>query len=257
MRRSERFTVGDRARVEIHIPTGTIEAREGGAGVVLIDIDSGDAEDLVVSQVGDTISVRHPERWGWRVRSARVVAVVPMGTEVELVSTSGDMRVSGSLGTARLRTTSGQIEVDTVARLELSSTSGDSRVREVLDDCTVTTVSGDCVITHVGGRLTSTHVSGDLRGSHIEGDLRVGTTSGDVRIERCDGDEVAMKTISGTLDLGLPTGIRVEADLSTLSGRATYPDAGKPAPEPTGPRRTVRLAARSISGDITIRRART
>jgi DUF4097 and DUF4098 domain-containing protein YvlB len=255
MRRSERFTVGDRARLEVTVPAGSIEVRQSGPGVIELDIDASDNDDVHVSQVGDTVSVRQEAKWGFRSRNAKVVALVPEGTEIELGSTSGDLRATGVFGSARLRTASGHVEVDRVSRLELSATSGDARIHHVGEDCHITTVSGDCVIGHVGGRLTTTHVSGDLRVAYVGGDLRVGTTSGDVRVERCDGDDVALKTISGTLDLGLPSGIRVDADLQTLSGRASYPDAGKPAPH-DGPRRPVRLTARSISGDITVRRAK-
>src|SRR5436190_11879998 len=142
MHRSERFSVGERARVEIQVPAGSVQVRQGGSGTVLLDIDSGDADEFVVSQGGDTISVHQPTRW--RARSARIVAVVPEGTEVELLSTSANLRLDGALGAARLRTTSGDIDVESVTRLELSSTSGDTRVRDVAGDCSVSSVSGDC-----------------------------------------------------------------------------------------------------------------
>src|SRR5262245_13140271 len=112
MHRSERFSVGERARVEIQVPAGSVQVRQGGTGTVLLDIDSGDADDFVVSQGGDTISVSQPTKW--RARSARIVVVVPEGTELDLASTSADLRLDGALGAARLRSTSGDIEVDQV-----------------------------------------------------------------------------------------------------------------------------------------------
>jgi DUF4097 and DUF4098 domain-containing protein YvlB len=253
MRRSERLSVGDHPRIDVHLPSGGIEVREGPPGSVEVTIDASDPDLVVVSQVGDAVSIRQESRWGFRPRSIRVFATVPPRAELELVSASGDIRITGSLGPTRVRSTSGSVELDAVARLELSTTSGDLRVRRVGGDCTVSTVSGAGSIESIEGSFTGSSVSGDLRVSYVGGDLRIGTTSGNIRVERCDGGDVTLKSISGDLSLGLPTGIRVDADLSTISGRASLPDSEARA---TGEaRRPVRLAVRTVSGDVTIRRA--
>lgn len=254
MRRTETFDVGDRPRIEVHLPSGAVEVRAGPIGRIEILIDAAEPDDVTVTQVGDTVTVRQTSRWGFRNRAIRVAAAVPASAEVEVTTASGDVRTTGPLGVVRLRTASGRLDVDTVDRLELTSSSGDAHVGTVAGDCTLNTVSGDAVLRRVGGRLTGTLVSGDLRAATVVGDLRVGTTSGDVRVDRCDGSDVSLKSVSGDVEIGLPSGIRVDADLSTMSGRARLPEADRGA-TPAGPRREVRLAVRSVSGDITIRRA--
>jgi hypothetical protein len=53
--------------------------------------------------------------------------------------------------------------------------------------------------------------------------------------------------------IGLPAGIRVEPDISTLSGRTRLPEQSSAAPT-DAPRRSVRLKLRTVSGDIEISR---
>jgi hypothetical protein len=50
----------------------------------------------------------------------------------------------------------------------------------------------------------------------------------------------------------LPSGIRVEPEISTLSGNTRLPTGSGIATD--GPRRTVRLRIRTVSGDIRIDR---
>lgn len=252
MRRSERFEVGDRALVDVRLPSGLVDVRTGPAGAIEIVVEAADPDSFDIALVGDTVSVRPPSRWGLRGRTS-VAVVAPEGCELELSTTSADVRVIGRFGATRVRTTSGDVEVHSVDRLELGTTSGDVRVRAVQGDASVTTVSGDARVGTVGGRVQGSAVSGDLHIDHVGGDVRFGTTSGDVRIDRCDGSDIALKSISGDLHLGLPPGLTVEADLSTTSGRANLPEPAPPSAD-GAPRRSVRLALRSVSGDLTIQR---
>jgi DUF4097 and DUF4098 domain-containing protein YvlB len=100
--------------------------------------------------------------------------------------------------------------------------------------------------------LHANTASGDVRADTVTDDLAAGTASGDVRIGRCDGSDINVKSVSGDIHIGLPTGIRVEPDISSLSGSTRLPPPAKNAPD--GPRRAVRLRLRTVSGDITIER---
>ena len=253
MRRDESFTVGEQARVEINVPTGTIQVNAGEAGTICVLIDAADADDFEVSQMGDVVSVRQPSRWLSRGRNVQVVVRVPSGSDVNVNGASADVKLRGVLGVARLRTATGDVEAEQIARLELTSASGDARIGESEGDATLNTASGDLTIKRVGGRLSASTASGDMRVNRVGGGLEVGTVSGDVSIGRCDGDEIAIKTVSGDIQLGLPSGIRVNPDISTLSGSTRLPD---PAPaDASTARRAVRLRVRTVSGDIRIERA--
>lgn len=253
MSRREEFSVGARAGVDLDVRAGSVEVREGAPGVVVVTIGGDGGDDWEVSRIGDTISVGPGSRW--RTRSGRIVVEAPPGTDVDVRSVSADVTVAGRLGATRLRSSSGDLRVGSVAHLDASTSSGDVRVEAVAADMTSTSVSGDITAGDVAGRLTATTASGDVRVAVVAGQLVIGTTSGDVRIGRFDGADLAVKSVSGDVEIGLPSGIRVEPDLSTLSGRTRLPPPAVPSPESSTTRRVVRIEVRTVSGSITISRA--
>jgi DUF4097 and DUF4098 domain-containing protein YvlB len=176
---------------------------------------------------------------------------VPRGAGVDVRTASADVTLTGELGVTQVRTASGNIRAETVAELEVSTASGDIRVDGVRSDTSAASVSGALEVNEVGGRLSATSASGDVRVRHLTGDLEIGTTSGDVRIDHFGGSEASIRSVSGDIEIGLPSGIRVEPDLSTVSGRTRLPDRATPSTEP---RRSVRLLVKTVSGDITLGR---
>ena len=196
MNRREQWSVGEHPALDLRVPVGVVEVHVGDAGILQVELESAAAADFEISKTGDRVAVRHPSRWSMRGRSCRVVAVVPRGTDVNVETASAEVRLSGNLGTVRVRTASGDVDVDRSLRLDVTTASGEVTCNAVEGDATITTISGD------------------------------------VRI-------------------GLPSGIRVEADISTVSGRASLPE---PAPATTTDRRPVRLRLKTVSGGIRVER---
>jgi hypothetical protein len=249
VRREESFAVEGHVAISVEVPAGSLLLRAGAPGVVAVSIDSGGADAFEVSQLGDSIAIRS----GRQGRSARMVIDAPVGSDADVKGASLDVSTRGPLGALRVRSASGDVLADDLVRVDLSLTSGDCRIDLVRDDATLNTTSGDVVVRAVGGRLVAALASGDVSAEHVEGDVDVKTASGDVRLRKCDGSAIAIRTVSGDIRVGLPSGIRVEPELSTLSGRVSLP---QPAPSaPDAPRRTVKLRLRSISGNLTIERA--
>ena len=252
MSRNERWEVGDRPFLDVRVPVGTVEIYVADPGVVELLVDAADENDFEIFKTGDRISVRHPSRWRMRGRSSRVVAHVPVGTDVEVSSASGEVRLIGRFGAVRLHSASGDIEVGDAARIDVTTASGALTCGAISGDANISSVSGDCSLRLVGARLEATLTSGALRVEECDGDVAVGSTSGDVRIAQCRGSDISVRSISGDVRVGLPSGIRVEAEVSTLSGRASMP---KPAPASDNrERRAVRLSLRTVSGDIRVER---
>jgi hypothetical protein len=252
MSRNERWEIGERPFLDVRVPVGTVEVYAGDAGVIELLVDSTDADDFEIFKTGDRVSVRHPSRWRMRGRGSRVVAHVPVGTDVEISSTSGEVRLIGRLGALRLHTASGDIEVGDAGSINVTTASGGLTCGSISGDANISSVSGDCSVRLVGGRLEATLTSGDLRVVECDGDIAVGSTSGDVRIAQCCGSEISVRSISGDVRVGLPSGIRVEAEISTLSGRASVPQPASASD--TRDRRPVRLKLRTVSGDIRVER---
>jgi DUF4097 and DUF4098 domain-containing protein YvlB len=252
MSRNESWQVAERPSLDVQVPVGTVEVYTGDAGVIELTIDSADADDFEIYKTADRVSVRHPSRWGRRGRHTRIVAHVPVGTDVEVSSTSGEVRLVGSLGVVRVHSGSGDIEMADAAKLDATTASGGISCGDIAGDANISSVSGDCTVRRVGGRLDATLTSGDLRVETCDGDVLIASTSGDVRVGRCCGTDISMRSISGDVRVGLPGGIRVEAEISTLSGRAMLPDP-VPASDHTD-RRPVRLQLKTVSGDIRVER---
>jgi DUF4097 and DUF4098 domain-containing protein YvlB len=253
MSRSEQWAVGEHVSLDVRVPSGSVEVRTGDAGVVHITIDAVDVDDFEVSNIGDRVTVRHPSKWRMRGRSSRVVCYVPSGADVEISTASSDVRTAGRLGNVKIRSASGDIELGDAAKVDVTTASGDLSCGRVSDEVSITSISGDCVVHGVGGRLVATLTSGDLKVDVCAGDVNIGSTSGDVRIGECDGSDIVVRSISGDVRLGLPTGIRVDADISTMSGRASLPESASAAAG-GGERRPVRLQLKSVSGDIRVER---
>lgn len=215
--------------------------------VVLID---GRSDDWTVSQVGRSITVR-PNR-KWRSSSTRVNVEVPAGSRVAVKTASADVRLDGRFGEVEAKTASGDISIGTIESFELSTASGDLEAGSIAGDARISTMSGDARIGEIGGRAHITTAAGDVRIDHLGGDLLVNATAGDVRIERFDGAEVAFKTVSGDLDIGIPAGTRVRPNISTITGSTRRPEPA--APSQQEPSRIVALAFKSVSGDLVVRR---
>lgn len=251
MTRHEQWPVGELPSLDVAVPVGTIDVRTGDAGIIQLTLESAAAADFEISNTGDRVSVRHPSRWSLRGRNCRLMVTVPSGTDISIDSASAEVRLTGRFGAVRVRTASGDIQVDRALRLDVTTASGTVGCGTVDGDTTLSSVSGDCTLKSVDGRLDVTVTSGDLRVDTCAGDVTMASTSGSARIGHCGGNDISLRSISGDMRLGLPSGIRVEADISTVSGRAQLPE---PAPT-SGERRPVRLMVKTVSGDIRLERS--
>lgn len=257
MRRQEAFGVHGPARIEVSVPSGDVDVRSGDADTVLVTVESSSADDVAITQLGDIISITDERRSRFRGRSLRVVVDVPARSSLEVTTASANVRTTGTLGSVRVRTASGDVDLDDADRVEVSTASGRVNARTVSGDARIRTVSGDITGRTIGRELAASSASGDVRCDHVDGCVEVATTSGDIRIDHVGGEDISIRSVSGDLAVGLPSGIRVEADISTLSGHTALPD---PADRHDGghaasDRRKVRLRLRTVSGDVRVHRS--
>jgi DUF4097 and DUF4098 domain-containing protein YvlB len=249
VQRHHAFSSDGPVRLLVDNASGRIEVRATARTGVDITVDAVDPDGVDVMQLGDLIEVRRRTRRG----RVTVVALVPDGSHVDVVTASADIRTIGALGEVRTRASSGDVEIEQAVTVDARASSGDITVAAATGDVTASTSSGDIEARRVGGRFNASVSSGDVSAQLVAGDLEVASTSGEIDIRRCDGDELSLRCISGDVRLGLPSGIRVEPDLSTISGTTKLPAPA--AGLATTDRRRVRVRIKTISGDITIVRA--
>lgn len=253
MRRDETFAVGQHVALDIDLPAGSLLLATGPSGTVSVSVEGSTPDAIDITQIGDSIAIRARRRG----RSARLVVDVPVGTDVNLKGASVDVVARGALGALRVRSASGDVRADDVVRADVTVASGDTRFETVRDGADFRATSGDVTLGRVGGRLSASLASGDVRIDELGGDGDIETASGDVVVRCYTGGSVAVRTVSGDVRLGLPTGVRVEPEISTLSGKVELPAPGTTATTTsTGTdRRTVKVRLRTVSGDIRIERA--
>jgi hypothetical protein len=241
--------VGQHVVVDIELPAGSVALTAAQSGTVSVSVDGSAVDALDITQIGDSITIRARRRG----RSARLALDVPVGTDVNVKGASLDVVARGALGVLRVRSASGDVRADDVVRADVTLASGDTRFEVVRDAADFRATSGDIALGRVGGRLSASLASGDLRIAELAGDGDIETASGDVAIDRYTGGSVAVRTVSGDVRVGLPTGIRVEPAISTLSGKVDLPTSA--GVTDGGERRPVKVRLRTVSGDIRVERA--
>jgi DUF4097 and DUF4098 domain-containing protein YvlB len=207
-----------------------------------------------------------------------VTVQVPEGTAIDVVTESGEVTGEGHFGAANIETRSGDLSLDSVGHdLSARSESGDVTVRSVAGEARVTTSSGDVRCGTLGGASQVKTASGDVAVESSHGFLSVQTASGDVtagevvngcelqsasgdqRVERMVAGRARLQTVSGDLSIGIARATVVSVDAETVSGDLSSEidlDPDEPTgPEPGDPEPRVDLRARTVSGDLRIRRA--
>lgn len=250
--RTERFEVGQGARLDVALPSGSVLVSGGADAVIAVTVRGRDLDRVVLEKRGDTVyvSIERADR-RWDRSSYDVVATVPPGTEIAAKLASADLT----------------IETD-IAAVHAALSSGDLRARDVAGDARIKVASGDMRLGAVRGRLEVSGASGDLRADYageavvslaagdvdigrVEGRAQVNTASGDVRIGSFDGAVCECKTLSGDVRLGIPAGRRLDVEARTLSGevRSLFEDG---APEHDGPKTRASVRVNSMAGDVTL-----
>lgn len=250
MSQEYRFQTIGTATVIVSVASGRVDVRESTDEVV-ISI-SGAEDQFDVEQTGNTISITAERKRGLFSSSSHVEIGLPPGSDFELSGASVDAFIEVPLGSVRSRTASGDISINDVRSLSARSASGDVRVAAVERDCDIALASGDFFGDHIGGDLNGSVASGDIRVESVEGRISVKSASGDVRVDRATGGEANIKSMSGTVAIGIAPRTRVHLNVNTLSGEIHTP---KPSEQTEEPERSIRLNVKTVSGDIRLNRA--
>jgi hypothetical protein len=244
------FSVGSPPSLDVRVTSGRLSLGPSAAGEVIIDVSGSGAEFLVVEQSGDTVSIRE-ERRLFGGRTVNIRALVPGGANLEAAVASLDILARVDLGRVVVRSASGDVHLGEVSTAEVKSASGDVKVETCTGRCEITAASGDVKVQRAAGDLAVSTASGDITVERAEGRLEVKTASGDINIGSCSGPSVEATSMSGDVELGLPEGTRVEAEIDSLSGDVVLPTRSPPNGETN---RNLKLRAKTVSGDVVVRR---
>ena len=264
-----RFDTPGQARLSAMLGPGTINVRASDRDTTDVVITGPDAEQTRVEERGGAIAIVAPRQRGLFGRGGIDVTVdLPSGSDLKIKTGSAEVTVTGDLGAVMVQTGSGAIDVEhcdvTVletgsGRIQVGDTDGDVRIKSGSGDVSIgaaarTVVasigSGDVEIGSAPGTVHVKSGSGDLRVHHASGDITLTTGSGDLEVDTITKGRVSGKGGSGDIRVGVPAGVPVWTDVSTMSGRinSTLPRLGEPAPG----QEHVEVRVHSGSGDVTL-----
>ena len=260
--------------IELYLENGRglVEVRATDTTETRVELSGPDAQETQVELLGQRLTVIAPRHRGGFLGGERrldIVVTLPTASDVVTKLGSADLRTTGAIGACQVRSGSGGVAIDTLLgdclvetgsgdvivdraeqALRVKSGSGDVAIGAALGEVAVSTGSGDVQVREAAGATAVKTGSGDLRIDRAGSEVGLTTGSGDLEIRSIASGRVQVKGASGDVRVGVPAGVPVWTDVSTVSGRirSTLQGAGQPEPGTEH----VEVRARTVSGDIVL-----
>jgi DUF4097 and DUF4098 domain-containing protein YvlB len=274
-KQEQTFQVSDPAQLVVKNVRGSVKVAAGEPGVIQVTavkhLDSGDSSktELELSQQADgTVSAisRFPQGsfdWLSGEKPCKVDFVIqaPPQCTSKIDTVSSDVSVRGLQDSMNCHTVSGDISlVDLAGEMDIHSVSGDVDLVNITGPLTIHTVSGDIEGKQLSGNAHLDSVSGDVTLEKSNLPLVEGKSiSGDFKLETSLGDgPYHFHTVSGEVELKVPTDTRCSLELNSLSGRistslpetSSHREHGRQSVEVNGG--GVEISLKSVSGGISL-----
>jgi DUF4097 and DUF4098 domain-containing protein YvlB len=267
-----RFDTPQPVDLFVEIGRGLVDVTATETTESRVEIAGRDAEQVSVRYDGRQLSVVGPRQRGGLFGADNRLDVritVPTDSDVVVRTGSADITVRGRVGTAQAKSSAGDLHLETATGPVLvESGSGDIHIGTAGDALKVKSGSGDVVIGDSAGTTSISTGSGDVRVATSRaqtvvktgsGDLEVGdsthevslsTGSGDLVVSRARSGRVSAKGASGDVRVGIPAGVPVWTDITTITGqiRSNLNGAGRPEDGAAH----VEVRARTVSGDVVL-----
>jgi DUF4097 and DUF4098 domain-containing protein YvlB len=264
------FTTPDPVSLFVELQSGDLVVRTGDTTETIVEVSGKDTDDVTAEQHGNEIVViakRARNGFFGTAQHLSVQVSVPHDSRLSTKLGSADVRVEGRLGETRIKTGSGDVRVDELgADAVIETGSGDVQVDVVGGALQVKCGSGDVVLDRLGGPtevstgsgdvlVTSAHEalsvksgSGDARIREALEDVVLNTASGELVVDRMRRGQLTAKNVSGDIRVGVPAGVPVWTDITSLTGsvRSNLEGVG----EPEEGQDFIELRARTVSGDV-------
>jgi DUF4097 and DUF4098 domain-containing protein YvlB len=254
----------------VELGKGSLNVTATDTTVTTVEVVGRDAEEVMVRQDGKQISVVAPKgnRGLFGGDTSYVVTIsLPTHSNAVVKTGSADIGFDGVMGAGQIRSGSGDCRLDTFdgpliietgsgdivldragAELRVKSGSGDVDVSQADNALSVSTGSGDVEIGSTNGQAVVKTGSGDLEIGRASDGVSMSTGSGDMKIGSATKGKFSAKGASGDVLIGIPAGVPVWTDLTTVSGTIHSDLRGAGQPEPG--QDYVELRAKTVSGDI-------
>ncbi len=264
-----RFETPEPVELYVENGKGSVEVHATETRESTVSVTGDGADETSVEHKGRRLLVVAPRQGGLFSAGRRldITVTVPLDSELASKLGSADLTARGRLGTTHIRSGSGDVsleqvgdtlvesgsgdvEVGRVQALRVKSGSGDVRVDHAEGDVVVSTGSGDVRVVESRATVSAKSGSGDLSVGDASADVSFTTGSGDFVVESQRRGRVTGKGASGDVRIGIPAGVPVWTDLTTVSGVIHSSLAGAGQPEPGADH--VELRVKTVSGDVVL-----
>ncbi|WP_193612429.1 DUF4097 family beta strand repeat-containing protein [Nocardioides lijunqiniae] len=259
-------------RLYVELGKGSVRVSATDTTESHVEISGRDAADVLVEQSGDQLTVVAPRQRGGFLSgdsALHVVVTVPTDSDVAVKSGSADVDCRGAFGAGQVKSGSGDVTLEAFGRpatvetgsgdirieradseLRIKSGSGDVHVEHTASAVAVSTGSGDVQVGTNNGPATVKTGSGDLKVVEATHDVSLSTGSGDLHISTASRGRFTVKGASGDVRIGIPAGVPVWTDISTITGRihSTLQGAGQPEEGVDH----VEVRTKTVSGDVVL-----
>lgn len=238
------------------------------------DADVRDAGQTEVTFAGGVLTVRTPKHRNpfSRTGTVDVTVELPEGSRVDMAGSWAQVLGEGRLGEVTVKTSAGDVRLDTTGPLRLTAAHGSITVDRVEGTAEISTSSGSMRVGYVDGSAVMKNSHGSTTVGVANNDLRVSGANGDISIERAEGSvsattahgtlrvaEVArgsvnLETSYGAIEVGIRQGTAAWLDVKSANGQVRNALAASDTPQKTDD--TVEVRARTSFGNIDVRRAR-
>ncbi|MFJ8542769.1 DUF4097 family beta strand repeat-containing protein [Streptomyces sp. NPDC093586] len=268
--------------VTAHVGAGSIRFAAGDRLDTVVDVRPGDperdkdvraAEQTEVSYVSGVLTIRTKERrFIGPTGVVDVTVELPTGSRIDTTGSWTQVVGEGRLGEVRVKSSGGDVRLDTTGPLRLTASHGSITVGRVEGAAEITTsfgsvrvglLEGSAVLKNSHGSTAVGTAIGDLRVSHANGDIDIARAEGSLAATAAHGalrvgevarGEVQLETSYGVIEVGIREGTAAWLDAHADAGRVrnTLTASGAPGEAED----TVKIRARTRYGNIDVRRAK-
>ncbi|MGW4825214.1 DUF4097 family beta strand repeat-containing protein [Streptomyces sp. NPDC004227] len=265
-----------------HVEAGSIQFTAGDRLDTVVEVRPRDpkkdqdvraADQTAVTYTSGVLTVRtsKPNLFG-RTGTVDVTVELPTGSRIDMTGAWAQVLGEGRLGEVRVKTSSGDVRLDTTGPLMLTASHGSITVDRVEGMAEITTSSGSLRVGLVDGPAVLKNSHGTTTVGAATGELRVSGANGDIEIRRAEDSvtattahgtlrvgEVACGTVQletsyGAIEVGIREGTAAWLDVSSDSGQVRNTLTASETPEKAED--TVKVRARTRYGNIDVRRAK-
>jgi len=172
-------------------------------------------EKIVVDPTGRVVLKSSRGGSGW------LNLKVPAGADLVVGTVSGHVELHGPAGRVRITTISGHIEIERAEALDARTISGSINVDRCSGRCKLVSKSGSISCNVAGSAQVST-MSGTIKLGEVSGNVAAQSASGKIEVGLTTASDVAVRTMSGSVRVAVPRGVRPHPRLQSLSGRPRF-----------------------------------